>query len=254
MSYELTQEKLTKANKLLLKDIHQSLGIDKSVLSNNQLLQKISQAFFSKPYEEAKETILTNNKNNTEQSVAKVFLLHYSSEIVLTLNGQFYSATHTNLDNEITIEEIQRQAKELAKNHNSFVDNAYLPEIISEDDSFDYADIVLLAESMGNFKYEQTLFDLIENEASKIFIDGEHSHYKLDSEWQTEIVSECEDNDFEEYLIWHPEVGDNKSHNFKEFYFSFKNIAQAIKKEDNSWIIRENNGAITAQYIITFCF
>jgi hypothetical protein len=255
MSYEITQEKLTKANKLLLKDLHNTLGIDKTVLSNNQLLQKLSQALFSKPYEELKETLLlVENKNLLE--VPKVFLLYYSKEIVMTLNGAFYKSTCLDDDNDLTEEIFEQQAYDLAKHHKSSVDYAYLPEIITiKDDGFDYADVILIAKEMGYFKYKKTIFELIQNDNSKVFIDGEHTHFKLDGEWESEMVSEWDgESDISSHTIWNTEVGDSKSHNFREFYFSFKNLCDAYLKDDGSWIIKEDNGFLTTEYLISFAF
>ena len=59
----LTTKIIQNGNKKLLKRIHLLLDIDKKSLSLNQLLQYISQSFFSKPFEEAKNTIFVNENS-----------------------------------------------------------------------------------------------------------------------------------------------------------------------------------------------
>ena len=139
MTYVLTEKKLTKANKALLKDLHSTLGIDKSVLSNNQLLQKISQALFSKPFEEAQKTIFSENEcldlTYDNANKYKMFLISYDAELLLVINGVVETATYIHFgdedegEEEQSHKEVAKIAQEKAKELNSFIAKIQLPSI-----------------------------------------------------------------------------------------------------------------------------
>jgi hypothetical protein len=246
--YELTQEKFTKSNKALLKDLHLSLGIDKSVLSNNQLLQKLSQAFFSKPFEEVQKTILSEKKelnliwDNVNRY--KMFLISYDNELLLVINGELETGTyiHVGDDKEQSHEKVTEIAQEKAKELNSFITKIKLPSILG--DEWNYNEIVNLAEKMGYFKYQTTLFELIDSNTTKNFIDGEYVPFSLDGEWEEKMIGEHEEypeDEIGECFIWNAEVGTNKSPDFKEYFFTFNDICNAVLCDDGSWLIKEDN-------------
>lgn len=263
MSYELTQEKLSKANKKLLKDIHAHLNITKKELSNNQLMEMLNQAFFSKPSEEIKNTILRESKMivdwgfdtydiDTNKEVAKVQLLHYGFEKIITLNGEYYKSLNLNSNNETTFNELKIIANELAKTNKSYVKEVFLPEVLDEFDREDENNIIQIASEMGYFDYPKTIFELIEEH--KVLINGEYSNFSLDDGWETEIATEYDDSlsdDIGDYVIWHPEIGFEKETNFKEFYFSYNDLCKAKKQSDGSWLINEFGNKKIA-HIISF--
>lgn len=247
MSYELNEKKLTTANKKLLKDLHASLGIDKSVLSNNQLLQKISQAFFSKPFEEVQKTIFNEVSNVYENLVPRVFLLDYGSENILVVDGDFESATYNGSDQQVDFNQIYDEAKCLAKRMNSKLKQVSLPSVLSDD--WQYDDVIKLAEKMGYFKYDKTFFDIIEETNVRRFIDGEHTNFSLDGDWESQL------DDYDDYgdvIIWSPEIGTNKDLSYKEYFFTFEDICSAKLKNDGSWVLMD--GSTKEKYLITFAY
>jgi hypothetical protein len=252
MSYELTEKKLKKFNKILLKDLHESLSIDKTILSNNDLLQKISQALFSKSFEEIQKTIFTDNEIelNSEidttilnhSSAQKVIVLSYGAEKLLMINGELESATHIYVgdEDEKTFKEILKEAEYEALERDCLpFKEVTIPEILG--DEWDYDDIIELANKMGYFKYENTLFDLIES-PNYIFINDQHSPFGLDNNWVKEIVSEHVCNyDIGNSTIWHIEIFSDNSDDFNEYYFTFNDICNATLNKNKTWSINEYN-------------
>lgn len=244
--YELTQEKFTKANKLLLKDLHSSLGIDKSALSNNQLLQKLSQAFFSKPFEEIQKTIFNESNEVSDNGVSRVFIFHYGGESILSVDGCFdISTCEPGADGHKKIEfnDLFSEAEKVAKKLNAFpFSEVTLPEILESD--WIEEDVITLAKKIGYFKYQTTLFGLIDSNTTKNFIDGEYVPFSLDGEWEEKMIGEHEEYPEEKIgdcFIWSAEVGTNKSPDFKEYFFTFNDICNAVLRDDGSWLIKENN-------------
>ena len=252
MSYELTQEKLSKANKKLLKDIHAHLDITKKDLSNTQLMEMLNQAFFSKPSGEVNKTILQKSKlavdwgTNTydvdkTKEVAKVQILHYGVQKVVTLNGEYYRALNLNLDDEISLDELKNIANQLAIVNKSYVKEVFLPEILDKFDEEDENNIINIASEMGYFDYPETIYDLIEDSNTVVSINGGITKDTLDGEWMSEIVSEFdEDSDITDHVIWHPEIGNNLSHDFMEHYITMKELNSAKKRSDGSWFINSD--------------
>lgn len=239
MSFQLTEDKFTSANKALIKDLHKTLGISKQELSQMQLLEKMSQAFFGKPFGEVQKTLLAaNSEEVVSNAIARVFLINYGNETILSVDENFESCTYNGSDMQRCKSDLEDEAERIASRLNSFVKEISVPKLLDED--YNYEDVVDIAEEMGYFKHTETLFDLIDNSNSKVFIDGDYVPFSLDGEWMTEIVDEYDDeycDDIGDYCIWHPEVGTSKDMSHKEFYFTYNDIKNARLQEDGSWLI-----------------
>jgi hypothetical protein len=252
MSYNLTKEKLSKANKVLLKDLHSTLGIDRSVLSNNQLLQKISQALFSKSFEEVEKTIFSEKKDFLENGVSRVFLIHYGSETLLVVDGELEIATFSGNSGENTFNMILREAEKITKKLNaSPFKKIILPRILGN--NWSYVDVIKLADKMGYFKYSKTLFEVIDSNKMKV-LDGSYLSFGLKSDWKLKMVSEYDTHsEIEDYNIWYIEVEDDDidANEHATYYeFTFDDICNAILS-DSTWFITESN-RMDSEFVISF--
>ena len=253
--YQLTTPRFQKANKNLLKSLHTKLNIDKSKLSNNDLLQFMSQAFFDKPFEELRATLLSNElpakvvPKPTISDIPLVILAHYGSESVLIVKGEYQVSRAIGTDMEISAQEIRNQADNMARVLNSHVEQAYLPVILAED--WEYEDIVKLATDMGYGMVAETIFDLLENYDIKIFINGIHTGYQPNDQWKSEMASEYDaddkDNDARDHMIWSPEIHTNQSDYFQEFYFSFNELCNATYTK-TGWIVPFHNTSVIVSF------
>lgn len=231
MSYTLNQENFKKA----AKNLHQSLG-SKSGLAYNQILQELSQAFFKKPYEEIKETILSNKEKNIIQETPSehgVLIVNYGSEYFLFLvkNKKINYVTQTcvGTDMEIQYDSIEMQANSLASIHNTTVLCFEVPNYLSED--YENDDLINFCEHLGlnNIK-ESLFFKLLWDNNSHVFLDGVIvDQNTLNWDWFEQL-----DLDYDN-AIYTPESIDKFRQ--REFFIVLEEIMNAKFLSENSWII-----------------
>lgn len=253
MTYKLSEEKLKKTSKILLKDLHATLGIDKSVLSNNQLLQKISQALFSKPFEEVQKVIFAKETHIVVDTipVSRIFIFHYGGDAVLTVDGEIEGTTFDN-DEEMDFNNLFNHALLEANRLGAFpFEEVSLPTILECD--WDSGDVVNLAKKMGYFTHNKTLFQLIDSSKMKI-LDDLYLSFGLKDEWKTKIVSEYDgESEIGKCNIWYIEVEDDdidENEHATYYDFTFDDICGAVLS-DGKWFINDSNRK-NSEFIISF--
>jgi hypothetical protein len=253
--YQLTAPRFQKANKQLLKALHSKLNIDKTTLSNNELLQLMSQAFFDKSFEELSTTLLVDTSETAVLikkllcDIPQVVLAYYGNETVLIVKGKYHVSRAIGTDMEIKLVDICNQADSMARTLGSKVDYVYLPEILP--DEWEYDDIVKLAINMGYGVVKESIFDLLDNNDIQIFINGSRADSQLCGEWKSEMASEYnasdDATDAKEHLVWLPEVNANNNNPFNEFFFTFEDLCNA-KYTKEGWLVPHEKSSV----IVTF--
>jgi hypothetical protein len=210
--------------------------------------QLICQAMVHKPYEEVKALLAIAPALN---QVASVYLLHYGAEIVLAvLNDAGQLVLQSMRDRgtgsyiELTTPELENLANHYALTLQSRVVRVYLPVILG--DEWEYDGILNLAMEMGYGQREATLLDVLAEHDGTTFINGHHSHYGLNGEWQVEVqalgdefAEDAENEDPKEHVVWQVDIEDGFE--LYEYYFTLNEMmhAQQVKGETNAWIISQ---------------
>ena len=241
ISEEIRKSFILDIEKSLEKDPTMSL-CDFKVKSHAQMIQLLAQSLYSKPYEEVKETILSNNKKekNKYYIICSGTLSFCFKDENLLIKGDYFSSKVKKFNTDF--------------NPTCF----FIPDIafgtfgFTDDEAFKIS--LFFAKKMGCFDYKENIFDLINN-SDVILIDGLTSSFRFDSEWISEIVSDNVDLffDFKESTkeeksvfmadletslkplldssIWHDEL--NGRFGIIETFFSFNDLCKAKRNEDN---------------------
>lgn len=210
----LTEDKIKKSAKRL-----------KNLIENknyNQCLQLISQSFFSKSFEEIKKTLLNDNSKKNQN---KVFLIHYNNQILLTLNNLYI----LDLNSNISINDIYSEANKLAEDYSCLVNKIYLP-LLFGDQVTSADDILSLTKKMGYFDNKETIFDLLNKNNIKIFVNDIHCPYTISEDWHDKCFDEGE-----EACIWFIEM--QEGFEYYEFFITFKELCNAYTEDYITWFI-----------------
>lgn len=183
----------------------------------------------------AKEGMFANN-----EAMNKVVVLTYGNEKVLAVDGDYHTALCLGTDMEISEDTLYSQAQSIAKLSNNKVKEFSLPEIYDE---WQYDDLINLAELMGAFK-DKCIFNELEH-AKKFLVsttwdNGETieflSYYKLDGEWENDIINDTEDpEEAFAHIIWHHESNSGEF----ECMLSFQEVCNAKYLGHNKWKVGE---------------
>lgn len=257
---EIRQSFIDDLNKSLSENPNASLA-DFKVKSHAQMMQTLSQAMYSKPYEEIKETILSQQEKETK-SISQNYII-YSGTKGFCLNGKnLVSVGEYNSD--IVNEFILFSSPKIC----------YIPDFqfdeygFTNNEAFEIS--FFIAEKMGYFSYHKTIFQDIDD-AELILLDHIPMQYRLDGEWISEVVSENNDifYDFKDYdkeqkesfmldletslkpvldhIVWHDEFDYNN--NLIEIYLTFNDLCKATPTKNSSWKINVDGSDKSLHFI-----
>lgn len=239
----INEGQLKQAASRMNADIRDRLGAGKGV-SHAWLLESLSQGLFGKPYGEVRSTLLASPaepvKGGTvsDNAAPRLLLIQYGSEVLLTLDGKYVTASCPGSDMEQPLSILRSQAESLADIHDSTVGFVDLPEVLREDWEMD--DVMELAETLGYFRYERPFHDLLSDSPLVIF-KGAAQREDLDGDWYDRIRDEIDDGArwqkvVDETPVWTPEF--TVGFDLYEMYFSFSELGAAREVTPNVWVIR----------------
>jgi len=233
----LSEARLKTAAKHLKKELTALTG---EKFGHAESLQLISQALFSKPFEEVKALMAQCETADAVQPVSNAFnpvmLVSYGSETYLLNGADYIGMMAVGTDMEIPYRALYQQAVSLSVAL-GFEEDALrlidLPEILPEDYEID--DLLKVVEALGYTRYEKPLIELIEEKASAALIEGHYTPYLLDGDWVGEAANE-EDGCLSA-TVWHAEC--KESYEMYEFFFSLGDIGRAERVSDDEWLVPE---------------
>lgn len=205
-------------------------------------LQLISEALFSKSFEEIKALIERDAQahgTESKQSVAgfnPVFVVNYADQAYLFDGVQMFHNISGGINHPINNDGIIYRAKQVSHAY-GFSDEirvVALPSILGPTPSTD--DIQQLCQKMGYMDYEFPLIDLLSSyQVSHTKLNGHYSPHLLNGDWENDLISEVDDNDgsADDISIWFAECQEGMD--MYEFDFSFAEICAAKKINDSTW-------------------
>jgi hypothetical protein len=218
-------EKHFKKSSVRLRDKYLSMGTE---ITHSQSLQELSNILFEKPYEEIKATVLSE-KTSVKETRDTVIILQANEESILVVNGEYITGDFPGTDLNMGYNNLFQMGLSLAMQHNTFLQ--HLPVPIRDIEDFETDDIIKRAEKMGYFENERSLFKtLITNNDLVFIVNGNREPYSLDDDWISQVEEEGEDA-----LVWQMET--EKNSNKYEFYINFKELCEANKINEKTWII-----------------
>lgn len=217
-------------------------------------LQLISQALFSKPYEEVTALIKRENQINEPTRIdvfpgetSPMFMAIYNDTAYL-YNGSKIVFLTDNWSSAKNQDEWFRTISDLEskeyKVFNERVRVAGLPVILPDNPST--TDIYALCEKMGYIYYEYPFSEILFSSSLKfVMIDG----FKASNLPSPEELLYLEDEsscDVDDYVIWSCEyiVG----YDLYEFNFTFENICSAKMNADKSWTVEHNGKPVIVSF------
>lgn len=211
-------------------------------------LQALCQHFYSKPYEELQKTLFQKDATTSVGNYphCRVVVLRYTTEItVITLDGEFYTSSYENTDNERSFFVMLEEAATLAGLHKTAYRSVNLPLALTEDDAQDENNIIGLADDLSIFDYKETLYEQLLGNDIRILVDGSRCPYSLDGDMDDHLQETVEeDDDVFDTCIWHAEFTDYAGVG-REFFFTLKEIAQAQPTElPNQWKVNYSNACL----------
>lgn len=222
---EFTVQKLKSTNSKLFDFIKNHEG----ELKQSQLLQYLSQALYSKPYEELKET-LPNEKMETVYILSHGSAFYFAYKSTLTFLVDFQAASKDVLEKSVLTK--IKNKKVLFKHYTLPFLNRH-GEVV-ENDKSNFNDALYLATIMGFINKKITLLDVLD-ESSLFSINGEVFKYSIDGDWFDKVESEGIDA-----VIWHIDFHTSNFEYF-EYFFTLKDILEAEQISETSWRINEND-------------
>ena len=205
-------------------------------VSHMQSIQILSQALFSKPYEEIKETIL---KEQSEKQKVIILADVGGSTIIYDENG-WINGSSPGTDMYLGEKAIRKEAETLANKLNAKLIEMQIPVADMED--YEDDDVFNRIQYMNLFNPEDSLiFQLEKCDYNMIIVNSMHCKYGLNSEWVSEV-----ENDYHD-CIWSPEMKDDMG-GFYEFFFSFEEICNSKKTGENEWLIQTDNQTAVVRF------
>ena len=210
-----------------LREKYRAMG---TKLTHSQGLQELSSILFQKPYEEIKATILNSNGekngNNTKNTVV---ILQAAEESILVVNGEYVAGDFPRTDMEMGYKNLWLMGQSIAKEKNTHL--VHLPVPIYDIENFETDDVINRAEKMGFFNPEGSLFKTLLTKTDVIYmVNNIQNPYPMDGEWMEQVEEEGEDA-----VVWHMEM--EKDYEKYEFYVTFKELCEAKKVDERTWVI-----------------
>lgn len=198
-------------------------------VSHMQSIQILSQALFSKPYEEIKETLFKEKEEKQEVIV----LVEAGSATILYDENGWVSGDYPGTDMCIGEKAFKKEAETLANKLNAKLIQMQIPVADMED--YEDDDVFNRIQYMNLFHPEDSLiFQLAKCDFNMIVVNSMHCKNGLNSDWVTDV-----ENDYHN-CIWYPEMKDDMG-GFYEFFFSFEEICNSKKTGENEWLIQTDN-------------
>ena len=198
-------------------------------VSHMQSIQILSQALFSKPYEEIKETLFKEKEEKQEVIV----LVEAGSATILYDENGWVSGDYPGTDMCIGEKAFKKEAETLANKLNAKPIQMQIPVADMED--YEDDDVFNRIQYMNLFHPEDSLiFQLAKCDFNMIVVNSMHCKNGLNSDWVTDV-----ENDYHN-CIWYPEMKDDMG-GFYEFFFSFEEICNSKKTGENEWLIQTDN-------------
>jgi hypothetical protein len=211
----------------------------KGEITHSQMLQMLSQAIYSKPYEEIEKTLF--EKKSKEVLLLECngsYFVFVGKKCILT-SDKFIPAT--------TIIKKVRKEKGMSKFNEKIVFHP-IPFVLDGKSVKDYSEdnnltaeeentlkpktsqVLKTAKQLGYFK--KNLVSVLEN-AEKIFVNGMLSNYHLSDDIYAKVSEEGENA-----CIWFPEM--NVEDEYFEFFFTLKELSEAeYNSKDNVWYVTQ---------------
>lgn len=204
------------------------LSMGKS-LTHSQSLQELSDILFQKPYEEIKATILNSNGEKKNDNKNTVVILQAAEESILVVNGEYVAGDFPRTDMEMGYKNLWLMGQSIAKEKNTHL--VHLPVPIYDIENFETDDVINRAEKMGLFNPEGSLLKTLLTKTDVIYmVNNIQNPYPMDGEWMEQVEEEGEDA-----IVWHMEM--EKDYEKYEFYVTFKELCEAKKVDERTWII-----------------
>lgn len=222
----ITNEHFKRANKTLIKTLHNKLSIDKKILSQDQLLQMLSDSFFGCTYDEALKTRLTTvDKGVTAKQPSEDYIIVVYDAVFLLLQGDKVKSFEIWTGQTELYSQINKFQYNCHHSLNTSVPIYHLPKVLPDEPS--NADIAALAKRFGYTSKDKGLYSRV-SDASLVTINGMNCPYLLNDDHVANL-EECLDMDEDpfEQIIWMPECFGSGSPDMYEFYFSLAEVCDA---------------------------
>ena len=238
--------------KAMAKRFREQCSLRGIAMNNQSALQIVAHTLLGKPYEEIKATLL-DTATPAEQAPYSVCVLHYGSESLLLLNGNYITGCYPGTDLEIPLRTLLDQGHTLAAQHNTVLKEVHLPAILAPD--FETDDMIRLAERMGELKPHPSIFDcfeMVDSGKKTVLIDDNKGVYSLNGDYLGELETAAEndgdylgeletaaENDEDPFsvTVWMPEYYDNEGQ-FFEFFVSFAELCDATTNDNGqTWSV-----------------
>lgn len=217
--------------------LHSMVANHNGTPSHNQMLQYLSQALFSKPYEEVKETLL-----KPDYIPVNKFICGYE-HFLFVGDKCIYRGKKQLSDHKISALIKKEKNMKSWTQPDSFywIDMPYLVDgkLINDPDIKPELQHVKQTARMMGFMDDNHLINILENKAQSVLINNIHIPYLLNSDWKTDLYEESFDNNNYQNIIWYAEAVANNE--FYEWYFSLQDLNDAVYHEnDDVWVVNGN--------------
>lgn len=240
MQLNITEKKLKDSSRIMRNMINTT---ESSTIGHQQALQIMSQALFSKPYEEVKATLLSGKREKSQdpskndELFVPILILKYGSKSILTSQGEIVVIRSPDSDadtSESGLREVANQQEILYRKPANSYREVHLPEVLPTNCNVE--DIINLAEAMGYFRYQKTIFDLMDTTDLKIFIEGRSCPYGLNGNYEGDIQAAIENQESPlGQCIWYAEC--EQGGDLYEYFFTFGDLLAARSDDGRNWIV-----------------
>ncbi|MBM25352.1 MAG: hypothetical protein CL760_06615 [Chloroflexi bacterium] len=208
-------------------------------ITHSQMLQMLSQAIYSKPYEEIEKTLF-------EKKLKEVLLFECNGTYFVFVGKKCIFISNEHIPTETIIKKVRKE-KGMAEFNEKIVSHP-IPFVLDGKSVKDYSEdnnltaeeeetlkpktsqVFKIAKQLGYF--DNNLISVLEN-AEKIFVNGMLSAYHLSDDIYAKVSEEGEDA-----CIWFPEM--NIEDEYFEFFFTLKELSEAeYNSKDNIWYVTQ---------------
>lgn len=227
-------EKAFKNSARRLNALLAEMGLD---LGRAKTLQLLSQAIYTKPFEEIKATVLAENPGeNTGTAKPKdvVYLVEAFGEAMLFVDGEFVTATYDGTDMEQPYAAIKAQAeRESIRLGCQVIETDYNGSLVD----WEYEELANAFLALGVIERNAPcMIREIESMKNGALIDGEFFvKYGLNDDWRSEFLDEDSGVDFGA-TIWMPEAH-SADGNFYEWFVTAEQMLNA-EKVNGVWHVK----------------
>lgn len=208
-------------------------------ITHSQMLQMLSQAIYSKPYEEIEKTLF-------EKKSKEVLLLECNGSYFVFVGKKCILTSDEFIPTNTIIKKVRKE-----KGMEKFIDKILyhpIPFVIEGKSVRDYSEennltaeeeetlkpktsqVFKIAKQLGYFN--KNLISALEN-AENIFVNGMLSDYHLSDDIYAKVSEEGEDA-----CIWYPEM--NVEGEYFEFFFTLKELSEAeYDSKDDVWYVTQ---------------